>query len=231
MKIAIMQPYFIPYFLYYQLLNFVDIFVLLDDVAYKNKGWINRNTLLFSGLKKWLTIPLSGASQNKCINEISILKSAKWTKSILATLNHSYKNSPYKNEVISIFESIISCEKTNLSDFLEHSIVIMNELLEINTKVIKSSSIQNSNLTGKYRILDLCSKLNATEYINLPGGVNLYCKNEFEANNIILRFILPNIDISLPTSFGGPYDSSILDLLFVNGVYNVKMNIYKTLFQ
>ena len=34
MKIAIMQPYLFPYIGYWQLINAVDEFVLLDDVNY-----------------------------------------------------------------------------------------------------------------------------------------------------------------------------------------------------
>ncbi|MEG2816416.1 MAG: WbqC family protein [Comamonas sp.] len=48
MKLAIMQPYFFPYVGYYQLVNLVDKFIFLDDVNYKNGGWINRNKILTS---------------------------------------------------------------------------------------------------------------------------------------------------------------------------------------
>ncbi len=46
MKPAIMQPYFFPYIGYFQLINAVDKFVILDNVNYINKGWINRNRML-----------------------------------------------------------------------------------------------------------------------------------------------------------------------------------------
>ena len=40
-----MQPYFMPYIGYFQLMATVDKFVLLDDVNYINRGWINRNRI------------------------------------------------------------------------------------------------------------------------------------------------------------------------------------------
>ena len=46
MKLGIMQPYFLPYIGYWQLLNIVDVFVIYDDVNYIKRGWINRNRLL-----------------------------------------------------------------------------------------------------------------------------------------------------------------------------------------
>ena len=51
MKIAIMQPYLFPYIGYFQLINCVDLFVLLDDVNYIMRGYINRNTLMINGKK------------------------------------------------------------------------------------------------------------------------------------------------------------------------------------
>lgn len=46
MKIAIMQPYLFPYIGYWQLIYAVDEFVLLDDVNYIMRGYINRNNIL-----------------------------------------------------------------------------------------------------------------------------------------------------------------------------------------
>ena len=45
-NVAIMQPYLFPYLGYFQLINSVDTFVFLKDVAYAKKTWINRNQLL-----------------------------------------------------------------------------------------------------------------------------------------------------------------------------------------
>lgn len=40
MKIGIMQPYFMPYIGYWQLIGAVDKFVILDDVNYIMRGFI-----------------------------------------------------------------------------------------------------------------------------------------------------------------------------------------------
>mgnify|MGYP002150389516 CR=1 FL=1 len=39
-KVAIMQPYFLPYIGYWQLIKSVDVFVIYDDVNYIKNGWI-----------------------------------------------------------------------------------------------------------------------------------------------------------------------------------------------
>ena len=72
MKIAIMQPYFLPYIGYWQLINAVDTFVIFDDVNFRKKSYIYRNFILSSGFSSQINLELYGASQNKLINEIEI---------------------------------------------------------------------------------------------------------------------------------------------------------------
>ena len=57
MKIGIMQPYFLPYIGYWQLLNAVNKYVIYDDVNYIKGGWINRNRILI--IKKPNTLMLN----------------------------------------------------------------------------------------------------------------------------------------------------------------------------
>jgi len=57
-KVAIMQPYFLPYIGYWQLINAVDKFVVYDNIEYTKKGWINRNRFLQNGKDELFTIPL-----------------------------------------------------------------------------------------------------------------------------------------------------------------------------
>ena len=50
MRLAIMQPYFLPYIGYFQLIKAVDTFVIYyDDVCFIKQGWINRNRILIGG--------------------------------------------------------------------------------------------------------------------------------------------------------------------------------------
>ena len=72
MKLAVMQPYLFPYLGYWQMITFVDKFVLFDDVNYIVRGWINRNNILMNGKSHLFTLPLNGASPNKLICELTL---------------------------------------------------------------------------------------------------------------------------------------------------------------
>ena len=65
-----MQPYFMPYLGYWQLINAVDKYVIFDDVNFIKRGWVNRNNILINGKKNMFSISLKDASQNKYFNDI-----------------------------------------------------------------------------------------------------------------------------------------------------------------
>lgn len=190
MKLAIMQPYIFPYIGYFQLVNAVDEFVLLDDVNYINKGWINRNRIAVNGKEHMFTIPLKDASQNKLINEIQIAQNGKWQKKILKTIEMTYKKSPFFHLAFPVIEKIILSNEQQLSKFLLNSIFEVNSYLDIKTPLKDSSSIvKDMNCKGQARILDICIKERADQYVNAIGGAELYSKELFSKNNIRLHFI------------------------------------------
>jgi hypothetical protein len=45
MKVGIMQPYFFPYFGYFQLINEVDVYVNLDHVSFMKRSFMTRNKI------------------------------------------------------------------------------------------------------------------------------------------------------------------------------------------
>ena len=70
--LALMQPYFLPYLGYWQLLAAADQFVLYDEVNYIKGGWINRNRILINGQPSWLTVPLAHASPYQAIHALQL---------------------------------------------------------------------------------------------------------------------------------------------------------------
>lgn len=190
MKLAIMQPYFMPYIGYWQLINAVDEFVLYDDVNYIKKGWINRNRLLENNAPAYFNINLQGASQNKHINELKIMQDERTEKGMLRRISTCYKKAPYYGEIYPIIEKIVGFQSTDLVTYLMHSILCICEYLEIHTQIIKSADIEkNNSLKGQDKILEICKKLGADVYYNPIGGTELYDKEQFRKAGMELFFI------------------------------------------
>jgi len=223
MKVSIMQPYFMPYIGYFQLLNTVDKFIILDDVNFIKRGWINRNTMLVNGKDFLFSIPLKGVSQNKVINQIEIDNNSSWRTNLLKTITLSYKKAPFFNEMYSFIEDILLQEENNLAKFITYSLQKTCNLLSIQTTIMISSEIKKDNdLKGQDRIIEICKKVNATNYINAIGGIALYDENIFLKHNISLNFIKSN-EIIYP-QFKNEFIPwlSIIDIMMFNSPEQIK---------
>ena len=188
--LGIMQPYVFPYIGYFQLIKVVDKFVIYDDVAFINKGWINRNNILVNGKASMFTIPLIGASQNRLIREIEIDSLPIWSKKFLKTLEQSYKKAPFFREGFGIVEHVFNSQVSNIGALATASLKETCKYLKINTEIVESSGIYNNqDLKAQNRILAICLQEKAVHYINPIGGMSIYDKQLFADNQILLNFI------------------------------------------
>lgn len=223
MKIGIMQPYFLPYIGYWQLINAVDKYVIYDDVNFINRGWINRNRILLNGKDKMITLSLREASQNKLIKEIELANNEKEKIKLLKTISQSYRKAPFYNLVYPLIEEILNFKELNLGKFLENSIKKIAEYLEINTTILISSEIEKDNmLKGKDKILDICKRLGATKYYNAIGGQELYSYEEFKKNGIELNFLKTNEISYIQYKNSFIPNLSILDVMMFNSKDEIK---------
>jgi hypothetical protein len=223
MKLGIMQPYFFAYIGYWQLLNYVDTYVICDDVNFRKNSWINRNYILVNGDRFLLTLQLKKASQNKFINEIEIGNNHY---KILKTIACSYSKAPYFNLVYPLIEEILSTSEQNLALFLCNLIRKIVDFLEIKTELLLSSEIEKNNaLKNQDKVLEICSILGADTYVNSLGGTILYEQDAFKKNNIDLYFLKPD-DFEYK-QFSGVHEKklSIVDVLMFNSSDQIRKQL------
>ena len=189
MKLAIMQPYFLPYIGYFQLIASVDKFVIYDNIKYTKKGWINRNRMLQNGADKIFSIPLAKASDRLDIVEREISPDFSRQK-LLSQFRGCYLKAPYFEDVWPLIESIVLFQDENLFRYIENSIVLICDYLDIDTEIIVSSTVAaNHDLISQDRVLALCDARGANTYVNASGGMELYSKEIFQQKGINLKFI------------------------------------------
>jgi len=222
MNLAIMQPYFIPYLGYWQLLNTVDRFVIYDDVTFIKGGWINRNRILINGKPSYITIPLHKASSYKLICDIYLQSSLTWREKTIKSIENTYRKAPFFSDIFPIFKKIIYYETDSLADFLTHNITSLATFMGIKTEfVVTSRCYHNNNLTGQERVLDICKRESATKYINPQGGQKLYDTETFNKQGLDLRFIvMRSIPYKQRSTGFVPY-LSIIDALMAIGTIGV----------
>lgn len=223
MKVGIMQPYFLPYIGYWQLLNAVDEYVIYDDVNFIKQGWINRNRILVDGKPFYFNLPMLGASSNKRINEIRVNQSGKLLNKNLRTIEMAYRRAPYFSQVYPLMRKIMNDNEEILSCFILDSIKLICEYIGIKTTILVSSSLKKNNtLKGKDKVLHICSLLGATEYYNAIGGRTLYSFSQFEERGIKLNFL--QTDPIEYLQFGNDFQPnlSILDVMMFNPVTRIR---------
>ena len=147
MKVAVIQPSYIPWLGFFYMMNYADLFIYFDDVQFDKNGWRNRNKILINKTEKWLTLPINKSSLainnvSKLLNKVSlkgeaILDIASEHKRIL---NIHYKKSKY----LYLLEEAYSKDifSTNLlSDITIKQTEYLRELLRIDTRSERSSNI------------------------------------------------------------------------------------------
>lgn len=221
MKAAIHQPYFIPYIGYWQLIDSVDIFAIADNYNYIKQGWINRNRVLEGNTVRYFNIAVDHASQNRYICDHLIAPIDKDVK--LRQLMSFYAHAPYRKEGIELMDEMLSFEGNNLADFLERSIRLVCDHLQIGTKIVRTSDYeQDPELRFADRIYDYCRQMGADTYHNLIGGTSLYSFEEFAAHGLKLAFV-EAVPMSYPQSSETfEFGLSIIDVIMNNSVEKIR---------
>lgn len=216
MKLAIMQPYFLPYIGYFQLIGAADTFVIYDNIKYTKKGWVNRNRMLRNGEDVTFSLPLAKGSDSLDIVERELAADFDREK-LLSQFKGAYGKAPQFDAVFPLLASIVRNEERNLFGYIYHSIVELCAHLGLATEIRISSEIAiDHDLKSQDKVLALCNALGADEYINPIGGLDLYRREDFAARNVALQFIKAK-PFDYP-QFGGPTVPwlSILDVLMFN---------------
>jgi hypothetical protein len=219
---AIMQPYFVPYIGYFQLIASVDLFIVYDNIQYTKKGWINRNRILQQDHAVPLSVPLKKGSDFLDVRDRQLADDFSGTR-LLNQLAGAYRRAPYYAQTLPLLERILLSEERNLFRFLEASIRLTCECLTILTKIKPSSEIEIDHaLTSQDKVLALCEAVGASTYVNAIGGIGLYSRDEFRTRGIALKFI-KTTPFAYP-QFGSEHVPwlSIVDVLMFNPLSEVR---------
>lgn len=217
-KVAVMQPYFLPYIGYFALISSVDTFIFFDTAQYIRRGWVNRNRIQSPhSTQGWeyFGVPIKNAPQNTLIKDIEIAEEPLWQKKNKSTLNCLFGKKINEEPYSTLLEPLFNpCSK--LSDLNCQLIKRMAEFLDLKTQFLWTSHMgitKSEGATAEDYIISLCQKVECGEYWNLPGGKELYSYANFEKQNIKLRF-LPSLNLIDPEP---SLSFSILDFLLSHG--------------
>ena len=225
-----MQPYFFPYIGYFQLINAVDRFILLDTVQFIRHGWIERNRVLKQN-ENWLYIktPLKKHSRNTLIQDIEI-KDENWQNKLLAQLQSYKKKAPFYYKVIELLNLIFEIKCNTITQLNYRSLKSICSYLGINTpiSIFSEMDLQIDTITdaGDWA-LNISKTMNAHTYINPVAGQDIFDKMKFVSNNIKINFLQSN-DINYNQKRNQfEANLSIIDVMMFNSPEEIKEMLNK----
>jgi hypothetical protein len=217
-RVAISQSNYIPWKGYFDFINSVDEFVLLDDVQFTKRDWRNRNKLKAPSGALWISIPIrvTGRYSQK-INEAQIADPA-WAPRHWKTIESLYARAPcFKTHKHRIEELYMQARMDHLTEINKVFLRGICGLLGIRTPIRDSREFRLAE--GKtQRLLDLCRQLSATAYYCGPRSRDYLEEERFREAGMEVVYMDYTGYPEYPQLFGPfVHDVSIIDLILNTG--------------
>ncbi|TXH52945.1 MAG: glycine transferase [Bacteroidia bacterium] len=233
MKIAIMQPYFLPYIGYLSLIKHTDQFILFDTVQFIRHGWIERNRILKQN-EGWLYIQvplIKNNSRETLIKDCLIDNNQQWKKKVLAQIQPYKKIAPNYFKVVQLLNIVFDNDYSNISSLNKALLEEICTYLGF-PKVLPIFSEMNLEIDEPKEAdewaLNICkaikNEMNINiHYINPIGGLEFFDRKKYSSNDIEISF--QKMQISEYNQKRTPFEAglSILDVLMFNSVEEVNL--------
>ena len=187
---AIMQPTWLPYLGYFQLIAAADVFIFLDDVQFARRSWQSRNRILNpAGEEQMLTVPVKKADRDTPIAAIEIDDSQPWRPKHLNALRHAYAARPRFAEGQAFLEEQLALHVNGrLSDLTCGLIETAAGHMGLTTPFVRASALACPGHRSDH-LLALCQAVGADAYLSPTGSAD-YMEEDgvFAAAGFPVRF-------------------------------------------
>lgn len=176
---AIMQPHFLPWAGYFNLVVNSTHFVFLTDVQISKQSWQTRNRILVNDEIKFLSVPIKQASSKGKIDKVKINNFYRWRRKLITSINQHYAKSTFSSDIHEITKFIERTEKESLAEFNIELIKFICAKLGIKVNWLESTNIFSR--PGKIeRLIDICEYVNADIYLSSKGSLEYMEKGDFK---------------------------------------------------
>ncbi len=220
MKGTILQPTYLPWLGYFEMISASDVFIVFDHVQFERKSWQNRNKIKTANGETHLTVPVEKAPQKTPISEIKIsYQQGNPLENHWKTITLAYKKSQYFEKYRILFEKIYYKKYVLLRDLNVDLIKLICDILGIKTKIIFSLelNLKDENMEKTEKVVNLCKNQGIDNLYDAKGAEEILDKTLFEKENIKINF--QNFEHpEYPQLWGEfiPY-LSVIDLIFNQG--------------
>ncbi len=218
MKISIVQPLYLPWLGFFELIASSDAYVALDHVKFVPSSWQQRNRIKGPNGPFFITVPVRkarGGLDRICDREIE--HGEPWVRKHVLSLEHCYRKAPCFDRYFPRIRSILENRFRSIADLNVELIRLFLEFLGMEKRVIRSSELALGNERGlgkNERLIRLMKAVGATSFYEGASGANFIDVSRFESEGMKVCFQAYNHPI-YPQVHGKfiPY-MSVADLLF-----------------
>lgn len=170
--VAVMQPTWLPWCGYLDMMDRVDHFVLLDDVEFSYQSWQHRNRIRARSGLRWHTIPVAKSDRHVPIREVRVADRPDASAKLTNQLHDAYaatSNSALLIRAEALTSAIVPGRI--LVEILCDGIDLLRAAFTITTPLHLGSDFNVRSGRGA-RLVDLVSELGGTSYVTPPGAVS-----------------------------------------------------------
>jgi hypothetical protein len=183
-RVVILQPGYLPWLGFFDLMHKADTFVVLDDVQYTTRDWRSRNRIKTPNGAMWLTVPVeSKGARRKLIKDVKIDKTQKWQRMHMQNIQNFYKKAWHYDSVMEMARPLYSKDYIFLIDLLMDCIDAFRHYLELDKQVMFSSDIPSVTKKDE-KLLAICKYLEATHYLTGNAAEGYLRESIFNEENI-----------------------------------------------
>jgi len=187
--LSVMQPTYLPWLGYFNLINSSDIFVIYDTVQLMRRSWQVRNKIKTSSGIKWLSIPVkkTQSRDDLFLKNAFIDYSTNWQNNHLSLIKHTYSRSLYFDEIFPVIEKQIVSSPLRLTQLTVGLILEFTKMLDIKTEIVFSADIDYEGKKDE-ALISICNNFGNVIYKSVPGSADYILEGEnlFKKNNIPL---------------------------------------------
>jgi len=217
-RVAIVQSSYVPWKGFFDLIRAVDEFILLDDVQFTKRDWRSRNRIKTKEGSAWLTIPVHTKGKSAQLIQETQISDPAWGARHWQTIRRAYARAPFFEQYAGVFEPLYTEPVSDRLSVVNRSfIAAIGQALGIGTPLKWSSDYQPREGRNQ-RLIDLCVKSGATEYVSGPSARAYLDERAFASAGVSVRFADYDGYPEYPQLYP-PFEHAVsaLDLVFCTG--------------
>lgn len=215
-----MQPTYLPWIGYFDLIDQADVFVFLDTVQFEKQTWQQRNRIRTANGLEWITVPVYIKGRfGQPIRDVSIRTTEFPGKHIRALRQH-YAKTAYCSEYLPELEGILASARSDPSLARLNVTLIrwLADRLDIGCRFTFASELAAEG-SRSMRLVAILKELGATRYLSPRGSLDYLREDRhmFEEAGIpivVQNYVHPEYRQRYASFEPG---ASALDLLFNEG--------------